>query len=78
MLEYLYTKDLNVVRPTMPIDLMIDTFVLSNQYSLEPLKCKLEVIISLSITDENVCSLMLFADAHQAVKVRNNFIYYYA
>lgn len=51
---------------------MIDAFALSNHYSVEPLKCKLEAILALHITEENVCSLLLLADAYQANRVRIN------
>ena len=70
VLEYLYTKDLSVVGATMPIELMIDTFSLASQYNVEPLKYKLGVMLSMNITVENVCQLLLLADAHQCIQVR--------
>jgi len=60
VLEYLYTKDLSVVGSMMPIELMIDTFLLASQYNVEPLKYKLEIMLSLNITVENVCQLLYF------------------
>ena len=72
VLEYLYTKDLSVVGPTMPIELMIETFSLASQYNVEPLKYKLGVMLSMNITVENVCQLLLLADAHQCVEVQFN------
>jgi len=45
VLEYLYTKDLNVVGQTMPRDLLTNTFDLANRYNVDPLKLKLETIL---------------------------------
>ena len=69
VLEYLYTKDLKVVG-SMPIELIIDTFVLASHYQVEPLKYKLEIMLSLNITVENVCQLLLLANTYECVKVR--------
>jgi len=70
VLEYLYTKDLNVVGNCTSGDVLLDSFALANQYCLEPLKYKLEALIALSVTVENVCSLLVLADAYQAEQVR--------
>jgi len=74
ILEYLYTTDLNVVIPSMPLEILLHIFTLASQYGVEPLKCKLEAILAMKITEENVCSLLLLADAHQAAKVRILFL----
>ena len=70
VLEYLYTKEFHVVGNAW--DLLIDIFELASQYNLEVLKHKLEYTLALNITEETVCSLMIFADAHMAVDVRLN------
>jgi len=69
VLEYLYSKDIHVAGPSMPFDLMMDTFILASQYGLEPLKLKLEYLMLLNITVENVCCLLVHATAHNASKV---------
>jgi len=74
VLEYLYTKDLNVARAiTTSYDIILHTFLLACMYSLEDLKCKLECIIASNITEENVCSLLELANAHHAKWVSNIF-----
>jgi len=65
VLKYLYTKNLNIVGPNNPVELLIDTLSLAHEYSVEPLKCKLEYLVSLQITVENVCSLLVFAHSYQ-------------
>ena len=76
VLEYLYTKDLSVVGPTMPIELMIETFLLASQYNVEPLKYKLGVMLSWNVTVENVCQLLLLADAHHCIQVQFNRLHF--
>ena len=68
-LEYLYTKDLNVIGPKMPVDLLIDIFSLASQYDLMPLIQKLEAMLVSKITVENMASLLVLADAHHATLV---------
>lgn len=46
VLEYLYTKDLSVIGPRIPLNLLIDTWSLASQYIVEPLMCKLEAMIT--------------------------------
>jgi len=50
----------------MPIDLIINTLTLASEYNLDPLVFKLEHMLALNITKENVCSLLMLADAHNA------------
>lgn len=69
VLKYLYTKDLNIVDPDSLAELLLDTLALAHQYVVEPLKSKLEFLISEQITVENVCSLLVFAHTYQLDKV---------
>jgi len=63
--------DLNVVElnASTPTELIIDLFTLASQYALDVLRLKLEYMLALHIADENVCSLLLFAESHSATKV---------
>ena len=69
MLEYVYTKDLDFVGPSIPSDVLVDTLNLASQIGLEPLKLKLESVLALEITVENVCPLLVLADAYNATMV---------
>jgi len=69
VLEYLYTKNLNVVGHEMSNEQIIETFSLATEYGVEPLRFKLETMLELRIDVENVCSLLVFSDIHRAVKV---------
>jgi len=69
VLKYLYTKDLDIVGLNSPIELLIDTLSLAHEYDVEPLERKLEYLVSLKITVENVCSLLEFAHSYQLYTV---------
>ena len=74
VLEYIYTKDLNVVNHTMDKDFLIAVFELAGLYDMEPLKYKLELLmLTWQLTKTNVCYLMILADQHRANKVRSVF-----
>ena len=76
VLKYLYTKDLDVVDPNSSTEFLIDTLTLAHEYSVEPLKCKLEYLISLNITWENVYSFLEFAEMYQLTTVNLSHIFH--
>lgn len=67
VLEYLYTRRLNF---ELLQDNVVEVFLLSCRYSLRRLKVELEAIIGSNLSADNVCSILLVADQHDATTLR--------
>jgi hypothetical protein len=68
VLQYLYTKEINVEEVG---DNIISVFELASRFDIKQMKSTLETIISYNLADDNVASLLLLAEAQGAAKLRD-------